>query len=136
MLHASAQGSCCSSAKELTQVSSAFGLVLSGEVPVTVQLLRLPAQMRMRFVTLTREALENGRGAFDACAFLARRSKHASVKDIIFKLQESVGKALRAPFLDQFREEGPQPASGVVGFSMVTRALVEKARKRSSMAAL
>ena len=107
-------GSCCSSAKELTQVSSVFGLVLSGEVPVTVQLLRLPAQMRMRFVTLTREALENGRGAFDACAFLARRSKHASVKDIIFKLQEPVGKALRAPFLDQFREEGPQPASGGV----------------------
>ena len=85
----------------------------------------------MRFVTLTREALENGRGAFDACAFLARRSKHASVKDIIFKLQR---KQLRAPFLDQFREEGPQPASG--GFSMVTMALVEKARKRSSMAAL
>ena len=38
----------------------------------------------------------------------------AGVKDIIFKLQEPVGKAQRAPFLDQFREEGPQPASGGV----------------------
>ena len=101
VLHASAQGSCCSGAKELTQVLSVFGFVLGGEVPVTVQLLRLPAQMRMRFVTLTREALENG----DACAFLTRRSKHASVKDVIFKLQEPVGKALRPPFFSL--ESGP-----------------------------